>query len=331
MTTILTRSFTFLYYFYAILFGLWSIPAVYFLKIFSQHSFNLALAITYAVLLLLLQNIPTHKKIYRTFTLLLFAVVFLRWNQMTPAQDKNWADAVSRLPRATIEHNKIHIHDIRDFIYQSETDYKIQYIDKTYDLTQLNQLDYVLAYWDGNKEIAHSIFSFGFENGDRLAISTEVRNQKGEEYGGFTGLYNQFELIYVLATERDALQLRTNFRGEDVYSYPTNASKQEIRYLFNVVIDRVNTLYNTPKFYNTVTQNCFTSLMTDFRKAGGKHHPFDYRLYANGFSDEMFYQNGVIKSALPFLETKQRFNINQYIQPDIYNANYSQQIRPYKN
>ncbi|MCF7972033.1 MAG: DUF4105 domain-containing protein [Methylococcaceae bacterium] len=248
---------------------------------------------------------------------------------MTPSQNKNWADSVSRLPWATIDDNKVHIHDIRDFTYQSETDYHIHYIDKTYDLSQLNQLDYVLSYWDDNQAIAHSIFSFGFKNGEHLAISSEVRNQKGEEYGGFTGLYNQFELIYVLATERDVLQLRTNFRQEDVYLYPTNLSQQEIRSLFNVVIDRVNTLHNTPKFYNTVTQNCFTSLMNDFRKVGNQSHPFDYRIYANGFSDEMFYQNGKIKSALPFLEAKQRFNINQYIQPNIYRRDYSQQIRPY--
>lgn len=330
MPSILTKTLTFLYYLCAILFGLWSIPAVYFLKIFPQHNLNLALAIIYAILLLLLQSIPTHKKVYRTFTFILFSIVFLRWNQMTPVQNKNWADGVSRLPWATIDNNKVHIHNIRDFIYQSETDYKIQYIDKIYDLGQLNQLDYILSYWDGNQAIAHSIFSFGFKNGDRLAVSTEVRNAKGEEYGGFTGLYNQFELIYVLATERDVLQLRTNFRGEEVYIYPTNASKQEISRLFNVVIDRVNTLRTTPKFYNTMTQNCFTSLMTDFRKVGGKHHPFDYRLYANGFSDEMFYQNGKIKSSLPFAEAKQRAYINQYIQPNIYNANYSQQIRPYQ-
>ncbi|MDT8426268.1 MAG: DUF4105 domain-containing protein, partial [Methyloprofundus sp.] len=228
---------------------------------------------------------------------------------MTPSQNKNWADSVSRLPWATIANNKIHIHDIRDFIYQSETDYQIQYIDESYDLQQLNQLDYALSYWDGNQAIAHSIFIFGFANGEHLAVSTEVRNQKGEEYGGFTGLYNQFELIYVLATERDALQLRTNFRQEDVYLYPTTLSEEEIRSLFKIVIDRVNTLHNTPKFYNTLTQNCFTSLMTDFREVAGKHTPFDYRIYANGFSDAMFYQNGKINSTLPFAETKQRFNI----------------------
>ncbi|MDT8425954.1 MAG: hypothetical protein RQ733_08255, partial [Methyloprofundus sp.] len=43
--------------------------------------------------------------------------------------------------------------------------------------------------------------------------------------------------------------------------------------------------------------------------------------------DAMFYQNGKINSTLPFAETKQRFNINQYIQPNTYSANYSEQIR----
>jgi len=327
MATIVLKLSVFLYYLFAISYGLWSIPAVYFLKVFSEHNFNLALAITYALTLTLLLVTPKYKKTSRTLTLSIFFIVLVAWQQVTPTHEKNWADSVSQLPWATIDNNQVHIHNIRDFVYQTETDYRVQYIDKTYDLSKLNQLDYALSYWDGNKAIAHSIFSFGFENGEHLAVSVEVRNQKGEEYGGFSGLYNQFELIYVLATEKDVLQLRTNFRKEQVYLYPTNTPKQFITSFFSIVIERINSIQKQPEFYNTMTQNCFTSIVKDFQKINGTRNIFDYRIYANGYSDELFYQLGSIKTNLPFSESKQKFHINQYTQAGSYNPLYSKQIR----
>jgi L-rhamnose mutarotase len=48
------------------------------------------------------------------------------------SHNKVWSDSVAILPSGAIDNNKIHIRNIRDFIYKTETDYQINYIKKTY-------------------------------------------------------------------------------------------------------------------------------------------------------------------------------------------------------
>ncbi len=331
MPALTIKTLSIFYSLCAILFALWSIPAVYFLTIFSNKSYNLVLMGFYIALLLLLFFIPQYKIHCRIIRFSLFLIILIAWQQLTPTHNKPWADSISQLPSVTLQDKIIHIQNIRDFIYQSETDYTINYIDKTYQLSDLTELDYILSFWDNNEAIAHTMFSFGFKNGEHLVISVEVRHKKGEEYGGFAGLYKQFELIYVLATERDILQLRTNFRQEEVYRYPVNLPQAIIQKLFNIVIARANDLYETPEFYNTLSHNCFTSLATDFWSLGDDKTRLDYRMLANGFSDEMLYERGRLKSKLSFADTKKKSYINQYIEPNIYNPHYSKQIRPKTN
>lgn len=326
--SIFLRTLNIFYILFVFLFILWSTPAVYFLNIFLREDFNLALAISYASIIALSPFIINNKLYRRSFTLSLFLIILLAWFQLPATHNKNWADSVAKLPHVITTNNQVHIHNIRDFIYKTETDYQINYINKTYNLNQLTELDYILSYWDGNKAIAHTMFSFGFNNGERLVISVEVRHKKGEEYGGFAGLYKQFELIYVLATERDILQLRTNFRQEDVYHYPLNIPQEIIHELFDIVLTRVNSLHRNAEFYNTLSQNCLTSLAADFWNIGGHTNHFDYRMLANGLSDEMLYQRGRLKNKAPFLTVKQQANINQYTETKSYSPLYSKQIRP---
>jgi Domain of unknown function (DUF4105) len=59
--------------------------------------------------------------------------------------------------------------------------------------------------------------SWGFEGDQYLAISIETRKEKGEAYSALRGFFRQYELIYVVADERDVVRLRTNYRGEEVY------------------------------------------------------------------------------------------------------------------
>jgi len=327
MPALAIKTLSIFYSLCAIAFALWSIPAVYFLNIFNNESYDLILMGFYIALLLLLFFIPRYTIHCRIFRFSLFLIILIAWQQITPTHDKPWADSVSQLPSVTLQDKIIHIQNIRDFIYQSETDYTINYIDKTYQLSDLTELDYILSFWDNNEAIAHTMFSFGFKNNEHLVISVEVRHKKGEEYGGFAGLYKQFELIYVLATERDIIQLRTNFRQEEVYRYPINLPQEIIQTLFNTVITRVSNIHETPEFYNTLSQNCFTSLAADFWNLGKNKARFDYRMLANGYSDEMLYERGRLESKLSFADTKKKSHINHHIKPNTYNPYYSQQIR----
>ena len=61
-----------------------------------------------------------------------------------------------------------------------------------------------------------SRMSFGFAGGDHIAVSVETRPEKGEAYSAIGGFFKQFEVIYILAEERDVLQLEVIDNGRGI-------------------------------------------------------------------------------------------------------------------
>jgi Domain of unknown function (DUF4105) len=104
------------------------------------------------------------------------------------------------------------VHDIRNFDYRTETDFTPAYYDRTFDLRKLDSEDLLAVYWMG-PAIAHLFLSFGFGE-DHLAISIEARKEQGEGYSSVKGFFRQYELVYVVADERDVIRLRTNYRKD---------------------------------------------------------------------------------------------------------------------
>jgi hypothetical protein len=148
-----------------------------------------------------------------------FAAILAWWLTIRPRQDRQWLPEVAVLPRATIAGERVTLHDVRDFDYRTEQDFTPRYEERTYDLANLRGLDVFQCYW-GSEWIAHPIFSFDFGPDGHVCFSIETRKEVGEGYSTLGGLYRGFELIYVVAEERDVVRLRTNFRqGEDVYLY----------------------------------------------------------------------------------------------------------------
>ena len=164
----------------------------------------------------------------------LCAGLAILWSSIEPTNERDWQPEVAVLPYATIEGDRVTVHNIRNFDYRSETDYTPAYYDKTFDLQELRSLDLVTSYWAG-PAIAHVFVSFGFAGDDYLAISIEVRKPKGEGYSTLKGFFRQYELVYVAADERDIIRLRTNYRRdppEDVYIYRVKSSIEAERRLF---------------------------------------------------------------------------------------------------
>ena len=256
-----------------------------------------------------------------------FAGVLIWWILIPPSNERDWLPEYGRTPYATINGDLVTVHDIRNFDYQSEENFAIQYYDKTFNLDDLTSVDFALSYWDGNTRIAHFIVSFGFRDQDYLAVSVETRREVGEKWSAIGGFFKQYELILILGDERDLLRLRTNFRKEDVYLYRTVLTSEEGRDIFLNFLRQANRLHETPKFYNTITDNCMISLLPDFQEYR-KNKSFDIRLLANGLSDQMAYENGMIASELAFDDMKRRYYANQYVADGSGAADYSRLIRP---
>ena len=299
------------------LYYIWAIPAVYFLNLpwrWVQISLTILFAITVPVLIILSRK--DKRWLWGAAGLCLF---FGTWFSMIPpSNNKNWTTDVARLPIVRFDGDKVTIKNIRHFSYRGIDDYTPSYYNATYDLNNLISADYILSYWDGNTLVAHSMFSFGFKDGRHICVSVETRREKGEPQTGLRGLYNQYELIYILADESDLLLLRTNYRKEEVFLYPLHPQKREnIRKVFLEILRQVVKLEKHPQFYNTLKNNCFTSLLQDVKRVTGNPPIWDYRTLANGLSDKMGYERGWFQTdGLSFKEFKEKHHINQYVQND---------------
>lgn len=245
-----------------------------------------------------------------TCFLSVFALVLAWWLVLPPSNDRDWQSDVARLPSATIIGSTVTIHNIRNCDYRSENDYVVRHYDRIFNLEALRSMDIFLVDW-GLPHIAHTMLSFGFEGDEYVCFSIETRKKKGEQYSAVRGFFKQYELIYVVADERDVVRLRTNYRkGEDVYLYRLKAPPELIRMVFMDYLNSVNILRERPEWYNALTVNCTTGIW----KHIVPYYPkatFDWRILASGHVDEMVYELGVVDQTFPFQETKRRSRINE--------------------
>ena len=84
------------------------------------------------------------------------------------------------------------------------------------------------------------------------------------------GFFRTYELVYVLADERDVVRLRTNVRHEQVFLYRLRTPPAAVRRLFLEYLHEANVLAERPAFYNTLTTNCTTQIRVNAVAAGGK-------------------------------------------------------------
>jgi uncharacterized protein (DUF2147 family) len=117
------------------------------------------------------------------------------------------------------------------------------------------------------QKMAHTIMSFGFEGGEYLAWSIEVRRLKSGEYSPIADLFKNDPLVIMAADERDVVRLRTNIRHEDVELYRLRASPEMARTLLLEYVADANGLVDTPQFYNSLTTNCTTTIVKMLRVA----------------------------------------------------------------
>jgi hypothetical protein len=302
----------------------WGALAIYYSNL-SPLALRTGLSLTFVlgVVAGLLFVRPRRRAVYGF--LVVFAGLLLWWLTIPPAHDRDWQPDVAVLPSATIAGDHVTIHNIRNNDYHSETDYTVRYYDKTFQLSQLRTVDLFLSYW-GSPSIAHTIMSFGFVGDQYVAISIETRKEKGEDYSAVKGFFKQYELLYVVADERDLVRLRTNYRGEEVYLYRLQGSPEVGRKVFLAYLRDINQLAEHPAWYNALTANCTTAIYRLSRPYAVRSW-WSWKLLVNDHLDELMYENGAADRSLPFTDLKARSRINERAMAANGAPDFSQKIR----
>jgi hypothetical protein len=245
-----------------------------------------------------------------------------------PSNDRDWAPNEAVLPAAEFRGDSVILRNVRNTTYRTPDDYTPAYTDATFDLQDLRRVWFGVVPFTGSNAMAHTFLSFEFAGPRFVAISVEARKERGEGYGPIKGLLRRYELMYVIADERDAIGLRAVHRRDDVYLYPIRTQRPEhARILFLGMLARANELVVRPRFYNTLTENCTSTIVRHVNTLVPGRVPFSYRWLLPGYADELAYDLGLIDTDLPRDSLRARFGVSAAALAWADSANFSAGIR----
>lgn len=238
--------------------------------------------------------------------------------RLVPSNHRDWAPDQAVLPKADIRGDLVEIENVRYCKHLAEGEYVVDYDDRTYDLRQLRGVDFLTMPFGPVPALAHTMVSFEFAPRppltapEHLAVSVEVRKEKGEEsFNPALGLAQQYEIMYVVADERDLLYRQTVTRDGPTYLYRTTASPEVARELLVDMLTRANQLAENPEFYHLLTNNCTTNIAAHINRIRPNRIVYDVNVLLPGYSDRKAYAEGLlVTGGETFEQLKARSLIN---------------------
>ena len=242
----------------------------------------------------------------------LILITLILFSLKTPSNNLDWNKDQLILSNVEFNEDIITINNIRNISYKNESNFKVSHYNKTININDLERLEYILERFSNFEGIAHTMLTFGFKDNSQIAISVEIRKEKGESYSPLKGLFNQYETMYVIGDETDLINLRTNHRNDPTFLYPIKISNESLKKLFIGILEKVNKLNNEPEFYNTLTSTCTTELAVfvneNTQEKINKYHP---QVLMPGYPDKLLFKKGLIKTNITdYNKLREKFEIN---------------------
>ncbi len=271
------------------------------------------------------------KKIFRSFgfvvvSLAVFYIVILLL--FRPSHDREWQLGHEALPQIvySTESSQISIANYRNFAWTEVNAADIQYETRSFDLDQMSGVDVIISHFDDFEGLAHIFLSFGFTDGNQVVVSLETRRESDESFSPLLGILRQYEMIYVVGSEKDVVGVRTGHRDERVYLYPTKATPEQARRLFDLLAVKINDVYNAPTMYNTLTNNCTNELTRSVEEMSDIDFPLTWKTILPGYFDEVLYDLELIDGEGAFSAVKDRHLIDN-TQVDVTSETYRADLR----
>ena len=261
------------------------------------------------------------------WTLLVLAALAVGgWYQtIAPREDRDWDFDVQRGVKAEVSGDTVKLRDVRDFDWITKDEAQERWISAQYDLTRLQSVDMLTSVWD-SPDIAHLLVSFGFDDGEHVVFSVEIRREAGEKFNQIGGFFRQFELVLIAATEKDIVKLRTNYRQEQVSLYPIKLDAEQRRKLFMSYLALAQRLEKRPEFYNTLTANC-TTVVYQLAQVLKPDLPIDWRIVMSGYLPDYIDSLGVLGGEGPLESRRRAALITMRAQAAPAGADFSEVIR----
>ncbi len=244
-----------------------------------------------------------------------------------PSNERDWTTDASRIPIIRTDNGIAIVSDVRDWRYNESGPTEERWIEGRYRPEDITRVWFVVNPFKGWDGVAHTMLVFDFKDGDPAVVSVEARRENGEDFWVGTGLFNQFELIYIWGTERDLYTRRAVYWGEELFMYPLKMTHEYAVNLFNALAAATNDLSKHPRFYNSLTSNC-TNLLADSANAVKPDTlPWHIARILPGYSEEYLYDLGFINASGTLPEIKTRHAIRDFVRDVANEPDFSKALR----
>ena len=257
----------------------------------------------------------------------LLVCIYLYSNTKSPSHNRTWSEDQDILPEITITDGAVEVKNMRDFKYESTKEYQKNYNDISFDLSEIQTVDFFIEELSPNIGAAHTFLSFGLRDGKYIAISPEIRKEKGEVFSPIKGLFNEYEMMYVVATEEDVLKLRGIHRNNPVSRYSIDITPETAQALFRDMAARTIEIRDTPEFYNTLTNACGSTIAKHIEKLAPGSITWGLAIAAPLRSYRVAHDLGLLNDGISLEDHIDRAPISELIRAHQDKENFSESIR----
>lgn len=286
------------------------------------------IGLAFIVLSVLLIVKPTR----RWLLVILFSYkVIWKYLNLRPSNERPWVNDNKEIANATFDGTKVELRNVRDFSWTTTKEFKERWTTMEFDTKEVKDIWFLLEYFDPTrKQLAHTILSFEFEDGRFLSCSIEARREEGERYHPITGMFRQFELIYVWGTEQDLIGVRTRCRKKSKsHLFRAKLLREESKQaLIESYLHRTNKLSAAPEWYNSISNTCTTNIARHVNDVYPGRIPKSFAILLPGLSPKLLEKNQLVElSGLTMDELLNASLIDQKAQQWDGTSNFSAHIR----
>jgi hypothetical protein len=216
-----------------------------------------------------------------------------------PSLSREWDEDVRVLAGVEdLPDGSVRLTQVRDWRYARDAVLSKDYHDVRFDPADVTGLWVYEQELGLGGRIAHTFLVFEFPESygsDRwLGLSVETRREVGETYSLVGGVLQKFEVTHIWAKEEDLVRRRVEFLDYPLTRYRVTVSNENVARLFRQFVRETADLARTPRWYNTLTTNCTSSLIQYVNTVEPGSIPWHYSFVLTGRTDDYLARLGYL-------------------------------------
>jgi hypothetical protein len=249
-----------------------------------------------------------------------------------PSHDRDWEFGFEQLPSVTMDDGLLSIQNLRDYRIGEDGVVRSGFVDRSLRLSDIERAWFLVEPFpalpvDDFKGVAHTYFAFDVKGQPPITVSIEARRERGEAFDIGKGLLNEFELMYIWATEEDTTVKRVVDQKNELYMFPLLIPEESTIRLVERLAESTTALEREPRFYNSFTSNCTTELAMAANGVRPGAIPVSIAWWLPGYSVDQLYDLGYIPHDRPLEEIRRRYYISDLVREIHADPEFSSRLR----